>query len=220
MSAATSMRWCAVVAVALTTIGASAKGQSIAGIVRDRHSGVPLAHIAVALRADSAPANGRSRRAREAQTDSAGIFELDRLPAGRYQLELSRGKTILAVAGPYTVAPDSEIQRVFAVEMPPPDVFFEDEVDLKAQLVTSTPAPRYPTELRAKMIEGDVIVQYVVDTLGGVDSTTIRTVYASDPLFDDAVRAVLPRFHFLPAEKQGRKVKALIQQPFGFALNR
>ena len=39
-------------------------------------------------------------------------------------------------------------------------------------------------------------------------------------MFSLAVKNALPRMRFLPAEVGGRKVKQLVQQPFGFNINK
>jgi hypothetical protein len=43
---------------------------------------------------------------------------------------------------------------------------------------------------------------------------------ASQPLFAEAVRAVLPRYRFTPGEAANHKVRTRVQLPFDFALRR
>jgi protein TonB len=95
-----------------------------------------------------------------------------------------------------------------------------ETVDRVVVLLPGSGAPRYPDGLRAAGIEGDVMAQFVVDTMGRVDVTTLRILQSTHAQFDDAVRAALHRLRFLPAEARGRKVRQLVQQPFRFGLDR
>jgi TonB family protein len=80
--------------------------------------------------------------------------------------------------------------------------------------------PRYPALLAAAGIEGVVVVRYVVDTLGLVESSSITVISSTHPQFERAVRNVLPHLRFDPAEFRGRKVRQLVEQAFGFELKR
>lgn len=66
-------------------------------------------------------------------------------------------------------------------------------------LIGSAPTARYPDELRAQRIEGDVVVQFRVNEKGRVDASSMQVVSSPHPLFADAVRSVLPKFRFEPA---------------------
>jgi protein TonB len=70
--------------------------------------------------------------------------------------------------------------------------------------------------LRSANVEGAVLVQFVVDTLGRVDSTTVHVLKSTHDLFTNAVKDVVFRYKFRPAELAGRKVKQLVQMPFDF----
>lgn len=86
--------------------------------------------------------------------------------------------------------------------------------------VTAAPgnrAPRYPDALRASRTPGMVLAQFVVDTLGRVDSANPITILSStNELFSASVREVLPAMRFVPSLVDGRKVKQLAQVPFEF----
>jgi TonB family protein len=101
-------------------------------------------------------------------------------------------------------------------------VFFEFETDKPALTLPGSPAPKYPEELRQANIEGELLVQFVVDTLGRADMRTVRLlgprqVYRE---FLQAVIDVLPRMRFSAALYRGCKVKQMVQLPFAFKLNR
>ena len=99
----------------------------------------------------------------------------------------------------------------------PMDAF---EVEKAAAAIPGTPPPAYPEMLKASGIEGDAMVQFVVDTLGRAEPGSFKVLKSTHDAFGQSVRAALPRMRFLPAEAGGRKVRMLVQQSFAFALNR
>lgn len=82
--------------------------------------------------------------------------------------------------------------------------------------VPSTGAPRYPEILLSAGIEGQVIAQFVVDTLGRVEPESFIAISSDHDLFTASVRIAMPALRFLPAESGGRKVKQLVRQTFVF----
>jgi protein TonB len=97
--------------------------------------------------------------------------------------------------------------------------FTELEVDKPVVMAPGMAAPAYPASLRAAGLSGNVVVEFVVDTLGRVEDGTSRIVSADHPLFAASVRSVLPAYRFLPAEVEGRRVRQLVRLPFRFSLN-
>ncbi|MDQ4080753.1 MAG: energy transducer TonB [Gemmatimonadota bacterium] len=91
------------------------------------------------------------------------------------------------------------------------------DVDSIARVVHSA-APGYPETLLARNVEGKAVVQFVVDTLGLVDTLSFAVIEATHAEFADAVRAVLPAMRFTPAIMSSRKVRQLVQQPFLFRI--
>ena len=81
-------------------------------------------------------------------------------------------------------------------------------------------SPAYPSMLARAGVEGAVLMQFVVDTLGRVERESMRAVRTDNPLFEQSVRDALARMRFIPAEAHGRKVRQLVQQPYTFALTR
>ncbi|MBA3853316.1 MAG: hypothetical protein C0503_02815 [Gemmatimonas sp.] len=98
--------------------------------------------------------------------------------------------------------------------------YFDFQVDAPAAPARNSEGPRYPDILRSGGIEGEVIGQFIVDTLGRVEIASFRVLRSTHTLFEQSVRAALPGLRFLPAELQGRKVRQLVQQPFTFDLKR
>jgi protein TonB len=100
------------------------------------------------------------------------------------------------------------------------DSYFDFQVEKVAELIPGTSAPSYPESLRSAGVDGEALVQFVVDTLGRAELSSFRVLRATHDAFGASVRAALSRMRFLPAELDGRKVRMLVQQPFSFAMQR
>lgn len=98
--------------------------------------------------------------------------------------------------------------------------FFEFEVEKQVSGIPGTVNLRYPDMLRSANVEGEVLVQFEVDTNGRANMATFRVLKSSHDLFTASVRNALGSMRFYPAEIGGRKVKQLVQQPFNFTLTR
>ena len=98
--------------------------------------------------------------------------------------------------------------------------YFDFQVEKPAMARPDNPGPRYPEMLRSAGVEGEAMMQFVVDTTGRAEPGSIKVIKASHELFGAAVKAVLPQMRFIPAEVGGRKVRMLVQQSFAFGLNR
>jgi len=90
----------------------------------------------------------------------------------------------------------------------------------RAVVLRHAVTPSYPALLVRAGVEGTVLVEFVVDTLGRVERETIVMLRSDHRLFEPGVREALARMRFVPAEAQGRRVRQLVQQPFSFALTR
>jgi TonB family protein len=99
-------------------------------------------------------------------------------------------------------------------------VYFEFQVERQATRLRSSPAARYPDMLRSAKVEGEVLAQFVVDTTGVVDSTSIKILRSSHELFSQSVRQAVLSGRYSPAMLNGRKVRQLIQEPFNFTITR
>jgi len=96
-------------------------------------------------------------------------------------------------------------------------VFSATAVD-SAPHVVWAPAISYPDSLRRAGVEGRVMVQLVIDTLGLPDSGSIRAVSASRPEFVASAVAMARGMVFRPAVASGHKVRVLVQIPIDFTL--
>jgi protein TonB len=84
-----------------------------------------------------------------------------------------------------------------------------------------TPAkPRYPEPLRQAGIDGQVLVRFVVDTLGRIDPASVQILSSTHDQFTRAVRDALSGFRFRPAESNGKRISALAEMPFEFKVTR
>ena len=98
------------------------------------------------------------------------------------------------------------------------EVLTADHVDTAARLADpSTLRVEYPPTLFAEAVPGFVIAEYVVDTVGHVESGTFSIVSSTHPLFSEAVRTALANASYEPARREGRRVRQLVHQPFAFA---
>lgn len=96
--------------------------------------------------------------------------------------------------------------------------YFEFQVEKPAAAIPGTISPAYPEALRSAGVEGEVRLQFVVDTTGRVEMSSVRVERATNELFSSAARAAVPRMRFYPAEIGGRKVRQLVVQPITFQI--
>ena len=94
--------------------------------------------------------------------------------------------------------------------------FFDFQVDQTARVKVAK-APVYPDRMRLSNIEGQVIVQFVVDESGTAQMSTFKVLKASDNELAESVRRAVSASSYFPAEVHGRKVRQLVQQPYKFA---
>jgi TonB family protein len=97
-------------------------------------------------------------------------------------------------------------------------VFTQLEVDSVVARYPGSAAPQYPSDLVKDGIQGSVLVQFVVDTTGFADSSSLRIIRATHEDFARAVRAALPYMRFFPAKVGPKKVRQLVEQEFTFKI--
>lgn len=98
--------------------------------------------------------------------------------------------------------------------------YFVFQVDKAAAARPESARPVYPDLLQSSGVEGEALVQFVVDTAGRAEPGTFRVLSATHDAFGASVQVTLPRMRFLPAEAGGKKVRMVVQQRFAFALDR
>jgi hypothetical protein len=102
---------------------------------------------------------------------------------------------------------------------PQDSVFSILEVDTAVVRSASSAAPAYPLKLLEAHIMGYVAARYIVDTTGFADSASFQVLKSTNPLFETAVREVLPYMRFTPAKIGPTKVRQLVEQQFTFKIN-
>ncbi len=129
----------------------------------------------------------------------------------RLEVVMPKGKTDDTDAA----AKAEEMQKPIALG---DSIMTELQVDSAVVRYEDGAAPPYPESMLRRRIEGSVIVQYVVDTLGHADTSTFRVIAATHADFARAVKTTLPYMRFRPAIMANRLVPQLVQQPFAFRI--
>ncbi len=93
----------------------------------------------------------------------------------------------------------------------------EDSLSQKPALLFG-PRLDYPEDLRRNRIQGRVLVQAILDTLGRIEPGSIQFVMTPDPGFLMPVSQYLALARFRPARRNGRLVRSLVQMPVDFRL--
>jgi protein TonB len=100
----------------------------------------------------------------------------------------------------------------------PTGVLGADVVDVQVTPYAGAPAPRYPEALRSAGVEGDVTIEFVVDTLGRVEAGSMRKISSTADAFFVSVCDAVTGTLFHPALVAGRRVRQLVRQQFVFSL--
>lgn len=96
-------------------------------------------------------------------------------------------------------------------------VFTESQVEKKARMREPvTEFPKYPSVLQQTGISGEVQAEFVINRAGYAELATFRVLRSTHPEFVAAVRQVLPRVRFVPAEIRNRRVRQLVRQSYQF----
>ena len=99
-------------------------------------------------------------------------------------------------------------------------VYTLDQVDVPARSDSlSRPQPLYPEALLFTGVPGQVLAEFVVDTLGHVELDTFGVISSTNPKFTQAVQRALPDWAYAPAMLNGKRVRQLVQQPFNFVVD-
>lgn len=155
-------------------------------------------------------------------------------PAPRVESSVQSGSTSGSVAGGQAGGVEGGVEggKVGGVvggqgeEVPEPGgTFIAAVVDRQAELSNRSALPRlmrrlYPSILQDSGIGGRVIVQFVVDTNGRVDMSTVKIMSSSHDGFKDPTRKALREFRFTPARIGDRKVRMLTQLPIIWEVER
>lgn len=130
--------------------------------------------------------------------DARPTMELDKSIGDRAK------DTVTSPAAPPSVGQDS--------------VYSVLDVDIAVVRSANSAAPAYPLSMLKARISGSVKAQYIVDTTGFADTTSLRIMTATNPDFVTAVREALPYMRFEPARIGTMKVRQLVEQQFSFKI--
>lgn len=92
-----------------------------------------------------------------------------------------------------------------------PQPLFEHQVDRVAKFTDDATIAAIPS--MEFQTEPENLIQFVVDTLGRPDSTSLKFLRAGDTSIVKVVRRVITSWKFTPATVKGRKVCQLVQTP-------
>jgi len=84
--------------------------------------------------------------------------------------------------------------------------------------VLTGPLPVYPEFLRRAGVQGQVVLEALVDTTGRVQAASIAVASATNPGFVAPARQALLATLFRPARVGGRPVRMLVRVPFDFTI--
>jgi protein TonB len=98
--------------------------------------------------------------------------------------------------------------------------YFEYQVEVPVEPISSTIHPKYPESLRSSNVQGQVVAQFVVNENGRVETGTFKVLNSDNPAFTEAVREALSSMRFRPAKIGNQAVSQFVQQPFVFKLDR
>lgn len=98
-------------------------------------------------------------------------------------------------------------------------VYTELQVDTAVARYDGSAAPPYPPSMLDQRKEGQVLIQYVVDSSGRADLASVTVMQATHAEFATAVTATLPHMRFRPAKIGAHRVRQLVQQLFSFKID-
>jgi TonB family protein len=210
------------VSLALLVAGAPLYAQGlVGGIAVDSATGAKLPCVDVVLEDTAGHVVARDR------TSEDGAFQFDAPARGayRYRFEIWQHEPVV---GPVELLePTTERARIYQLAFA---VAPRTKLKLWPDTTDSQPGPpvdmkravvRWPKELHEKGIEGEVLVDFNVDSTGRVEPQTIRIRRSSHPLFAMEVTNYLNNLVLSPARRDGRPVCALMLDfPFNFRFQR
>ena len=158
-----------------------------------------------------------------APTTSAPVPDLSRPVSGAINAQLDSAMRAAGGSAPATADGFTRPAMTFAPGLlaQPGGAIAEDKPS-QPELIGGMPKIAYPQALRAKgrEVQGQVLVEFSVDTTGRPDMATLSVLQSDHELFTAAVRKAIPSMRFVPGVENGRKVRALVTKQFRFAIDR
>ena len=117
------------------------------------------------------------------------------------------------------ISEELEPDRGVAWPVDPTQVFIDALVD-EPPVRISFPPLEYPRALLQVRVEGSVVLEAIIDTLGHPEPGSIRVINSTNRAFEAAARDALRRALFRAGRVQGQRVRVLVRQPLRFQLPR
>jgi len=117
-------------------------------------------------------------------------------------------------------------QRIFAavlfILILLPSVDFAEKKDSSQPQIIKSVAPVYPEIARVAGVEGEVVLKFVLNQEGKVDTGSINIIKntTGESGCKEAAIVALKQYRFSPAKKNGKAISVWAQQQFTFKLNR
>src|ERR1700752_990508 len=131
---------------------------------------------------------------------------------------ISLPSTLLQTAGPSHAAFPTYVPSTVTTGGVQPSAGWAGAADEERPELLAGPLPTYPALLRQAGLEGQVVLEAVVDSTGRVQAASISVVLATNPGFVEPARQALRRALFRPARVNGRAVSMLVRVPFAFSI--
>lgn len=97
--------------------------------------------------------------------------------------------------------------------------FLEAAVDEPPERLTGPPL-RYPEMLRQAGIEGSVVLEFVIDTTGHVEASSMKVISSTNRAFEGPAMDAIRRSTYRPGRVRGVAVRVLVQQSVSFTIQR
>jgi TonB family protein len=110
---------------------------------------------------------------------------------------------------------DSAYEILRELKRRTPEIYGLKDLDRVPRPISQRP-PAYPTSLRAKEIEGEAVIEFIIDRNG--DAQLPRIVSSTQEEFGFAAAQVVANWRFTVPRKNGQPVLAKAQIPVGFTL--
>jgi protein TonB len=97
------------------------------------------------------------------------------------------------------------------------NVFNLKDLDQAPQVRGVQARPNYPFEMRRAGINGEVVIQFIVDQNGDVRDVTV--IKSTQREFESAAQQAVMKWKYKPGRKGGKTVSVRMQIPIVFNLN-
>jgi TonB family protein len=146
------------------------------------------------------------------------MFYLSAPRPGVYLVRLEVAGVLPAISAPIRLNRDAFEQRRIALDIVPNVPVYSGQLQREVRPFPNNRPPQYPAALNFRDREGEVILEFVVDSGGSPILATARVVRSSDSLFTASALRALASYRFDPAQANDHPVAALVQLPFHFRL--